>query len=117
IALRGELRPEVRTVEDFVNVAFEAIVTVLHWIIAVVPLGVFGIVAGIVGTKGFADFRALGMFVVSVLIALTLQAVYYLARIRFGSWVRPGQLLRGGRDALVMAFSTASSTAALPVTY
>src|SRR5262249_49067531 len=29
----------------------------------------------------------------------------------------PGQLLRGGRDALVMAFSTASSTATMPVTY
>ena len=38
-------------------------------------------------------------------------------RIRFGSWVRPVHLLRGTRDALVMAFSTASSTATMPVTY
>ncbi|MFY4728641.1 dicarboxylate/amino acid:cation symporter, partial [Nitrospira sp. BLG_2] len=42
---------------------------------------------------------------------------YYLLRIRFCSWVRPGELLLGGRDALVMAFSTASSTATMPVTY
>ena len=53
------------------------------------PLAVFGIVASIVGTQGFAPFVALGGFVVAVLIALLVQATYYLVRIRFGSWVRP----------------------------
>ncbi|MBM3394228.1 MAG: dicarboxylate/amino acid:cation symporter [Betaproteobacteria bacterium] len=33
------------------------------------------------------------------------------------SWVRPRHLLRGMRDALVMAFSTASSAATMPLTY
>jgi Na+/H+-dicarboxylate symporter len=42
---------------------------------------------------------------------------YYLTRIRFSSWARPLFVLRGVRDALVMAFSTASSTATMPVTY
>src|SRR5262249_23618489 len=32
-------------------------------------------------------------------------------------WVRPGRLLQGGRDALLTAFSTASSTATMPITY
>ncbi len=54
------------------------------------PLAVFGIVASIVGTEGFAPFKALGIFVLSVLLALAIQAAYYLMRIRFGSWVRPG---------------------------
>src|SRR6185437_1457970 len=70
-----------------------------------------------VGTEGFAQFKALGIFVLSVQFALAIQAAYYLIRIRFGSWVRPSELLREGRDALVMAFSTASSTATMPVTY
>src|SRR6202008_4225961 len=42
---------------------------------------------------------------------------YYLVRIKFGSWVRPADVIRGMRDALVMAFSTGSSTATMPVTY
>jgi DAACS family dicarboxylate/amino acid:cation (Na+ or H+) symporter len=46
-----------------------------------------------------------------------MQATYYLVRIRVGSWARPGALLRAMRDALVMAFSTASSTVTMPVTY
>ena len=89
----------------------------MHWVIDLVPLAVFGLVASIVGTQGFAPFRALGAFVLAVLLALLLQAAYYLARIRLGSWVRPLVLLRGARDALVMAFSTASSTVTMPVTF
>ncbi|HBR48983.1 MAG TPA: dicarboxylate/amino acid:cation symporter [Nitrospira sp.] len=117
MALRQERARPLGTVGHLVELFLDSLITILHWIIAVVPLAVFGIVASIVGTEGFVQFKALGMFVVSVLLALAIQTVYYLVRIRFGSWVSPGQLLRGGRDALVMAFSTASSTATMPVTY
>jgi DAACS family dicarboxylate/amino acid:cation (Na+ or H+) symporter len=117
IALRSYRYREVKTVEDVITLAFDAFIVVLHWIIDVIPLAIFGIVASIIGTKGFADFQALGMFVVAVLIALFLQAAYYLVRVGLGSWVRPLDLLRHTRDALVMAFSTASSTVTMPVTY
>ena len=99
------------------DVGFDLILTVLHWVIALVPLAVFCKVAFVVGTQGFRPFVALGWFIAAVLIALTIQASYYLIRIRAFSWVRPSQLLRGTRDALAMAFSTASSTATMPVTY
>ncbi|HEX8199087.1 MAG TPA: dicarboxylate/amino acid:cation symporter [Isosphaeraceae bacterium] len=117
IALRRVRRHEIRDVEGLVDVAYRTLLVVLHWVIELVPLGVFGIVASTVGTKGFAPFLALGAFIGAVLLALALQATYYLARIRLGSWARPGRVLRGTRDALVMAFSTASSTATMPVTY
>ncbi len=117
MALRKERERPLGTVGHLVDLFLESLIKILHWIIAIVPLAVFGIVASIVGTEGFAPFKALGIFVVSVLLALAIQAGYYLLRIRFGSWVRPADLIRGGRDALVMAFSTASSTATMPVTY
>lgn len=117
LALRNERDRPIATVGDLVELALESLITILHGVIAFVPLAVFGIVASIVGTVGFAPFEALGIFVLSVLLALAIQAAYYLVRIRLGSWVRPIDLLRGGRDALVMAFSTASSTATMPVTY
>lgn len=117
MALRKERERPLATVGYLVELFPESLITILHWIIALVPFAVFGIVANIVGTEGFAPFKALGIFVLSMLLALAIQRGYYLLRIRFGSWVRPGELLRGGRDALVMAFSTASSTATMPVTY
>jgi len=107
-------KPQIMNV---LETAFELILIVLHWIIALVPLAVFCKVAFVVGTQGFRPFVALGWFIVAVLIALAVQACYYLTRIRLASWVRPMHLLSGTRDALAMAFSTASSTATMPVTY
>jgi DAACS family dicarboxylate/amino acid:cation (Na+ or H+) symporter len=117
IALRRFKTEKIGTVADVVAVGFNLLILILHWIIALIPLAVFGIVASIIGTKGFAPFVGLGAFVVAVLIALALQVVYYLVRIAMGSWVRPRNAIRGMRDALMMAFSTASSTATMPVTY
>jgi DAACS family dicarboxylate/amino acid:cation (Na+ or H+) symporter len=117
VAARGLRGSERRTAEDLVSLGFSCILVVLGWVIALVPLAVFGKVASIVGVSGFRPFVALGMFVASVLTALALQASYYLVRILLGSWVRPRALLRATRDALVMAFSTASSTVTMPITY
>jgi DAACS family dicarboxylate/amino acid:cation (Na+ or H+) symporter len=107
-------KPQILSV---LETAFDLILIILHWIIALVPLAVFCKVAFVVGTQGFRPFVALGWFIVAVLVALALQASYYLVRIRTTSWVRPLHLVRGTRDALAMAFSTASSTATMPVTY
>lgn len=116
-ALRAEAHRPISTLLDFVELMMKALIRILHWIIEVVPLAVFGLVASIVGTQGFGAFHALGAFVVAVILALIVQAIYYLTRIRLGSWVRPLWLLRNTRDALVMAFSTSSSTVTMPVTY
>ena len=117
IALRGSAHTPVRSITDLVDLGLKTLITVLHWIIDLVPLAVFGLVASIIGTKGFGAFYALGAFILAVLLALALQATYYLVRLRVGSWVKPVALLRGTRDALVMAFSTGSSTVTMPVTY
>ncbi|MGH8473796.1 MAG: dicarboxylate/amino acid:cation symporter, partial [Gammaproteobacteria bacterium] len=117
IALRRERTRPLGTPQALVELFLACLVRILHWVIAIVPLAVFGIVASVIGTGGFRDFRSLGLFVLSVIVALLIQAGYYLLRIRFGSWVHPWKAIQGTRDALVMAFSTASSTATMPVTY
>ena len=117
VAARRLPRAQYELADHLFEMGFSLIIEMLHWIIALVPLAVFGKVASIVGVSGFKPFIALGWFVAAVLIALLVQCTWYLARIRLGSWVRPLHLLSGTRDALVMAFSTASSTATMPVTY
>lgn len=117
IAFRRVAKKPINNLSDFVDIMLESLIVVLHWIIDVVPLAVFGLVASIVGVQGFGAFHALGAFVFAVIVALLVQACYYLIRVRLWSWVRPFNLLRGGRDALVMAFSTSSSTVTMPVTF
>ncbi|WP_017653586.1 dicarboxylate/amino acid:cation symporter [Fortiea contorta] len=104
-------------VEDFIGIVFEAVIRILNWIIALVPLAVFGIVAKTVAQRGFAPFKSLAAFIVVVLVALALQACYYLTRVYFGSWVSPQKFLIGGADAFLTAFSTSSSTVTMPITF
>lgn len=117
IAARRLPKAQFELADHLFEMGFSLILEMLHWIIALVPLAVFGKVASIVGVSGFKPFIALGWFVAAVIVALLVQCTWYLARIRLGSWVRPRDLIAGTRDALVMAFSTASSTATMPVTY
>jgi Na+/H+-dicarboxylate symporter len=117
IALRDMRATEVNTIKDVVQVAYDVLLKVLHWVIYLVPLGVFGVVARVVGTEGFEPFKRLGAFIVAVLLALALQTTWYLVRIRFFSRFKPLKVLSGMKDAMVMAFSTDSSTITMPVTY
>ncbi len=117
IAFRRLRERPLTNARELVQFAYDALIIVLHWIIDLVPFGVLCIVAHTVGVKGFGSFVSLGAFVITVLIALTLQSCWYLLRIKYFSWCKPFQVLRGMRDALLMAFSTGSSTATMPVTY
>ncbi len=113
--LKGQ--PGMPAVVDLMSIGFQALIKMLHWIIELIPLAIFCVVASQVGVEGLESFKNLGGFMFAVLLALALQLGYYLFRIRFGSWARPWDVLHGVRDALVMAFSTGSSTATMPVTY
>lgn len=104
-------------IENIIGILFESVIRILNWVIALVPLAVFGVVAKTVAEKGFAPFRSLAAFIVAVLVALLLQASYYLIRVKIGSWVSPLKFLAGGTDAFLTAFSTSSSTVTMPITF
>jgi Na+/H+-dicarboxylate symporter len=113
----AERKRAYQPIEDLVGTLFEAVIRILNWVIALVPLAVFGIVAKTVALQGFAPFQSLFAFIVAVLLALALQACYYLTRVKFGSWVNPFKFLAGGADAFLTAFSTSSSTVTMPITF
>jgi Na+/H+-dicarboxylate symporter len=117
LAVRGMDQGSRDAVVRAMTILFELTIKILHWVIQLVPLAVMAKVAYTLAKEGFAPFKALAWFIVAVILALLLQAIYYLTRVKLGTWVSPIKLIRGTRDALVMAFSTASSTATMPVTY
>jgi Na+/H+-dicarboxylate symporter len=104
-------------IERGVGTLFDAVIRILHWVIALVPIAVFGIVSKTIALQGFAPFKSLGSFVLAVIVALLLQGAYYLTRVKISSWLSPQQFIQGGSDALITAFSTASSTATMPITF
>ena len=106
-----------KAAEDLAEVTLLTLTKMIQWVIALVPFAVCAIIANVVGRKDIETLRSLGGFVGTVLLALAIQAVYYLIRLRMGSWVTPLKFLNGGRSAFLTAFWTASSAATMPVTY
>ena len=111
---RGET--SVQVIIDFVTVGFELLMRVLLWVVALVPLAVFGIVASNIMKKGLGVFQSLGWFIVVVLAGLALQVTWYLTQLLIFARMSPVRFLRGVANVMATSFSTASTGATMPVT-
>lgn len=66
-------------VVDLLTIGFELLMKVLLWVVALVPLAVFGIVASSVGQKeGMRVFASLIWLIVVVVGGLAIQVIWYL---------------------------------------
>lgn len=103
----------------FFNAAFEAIMKLTHFIIRFAPIGVFGLVAVVVSKQSnlIGLFTSLGVYMLTVIAALLFHALITLPlALRIFGKVNPLAHARAMSDALLTAFSTASSGATLPLT-
>jgi Na+/H+-dicarboxylate symporter len=81
------------------------------------PYGVFCLIAKVFAAQGFAAIAPLARYFVLVLFVLVVHALFtYSVLLRSLGRLDPVRFYRKMRDPLVLAFSTASSGATLPVT-
>jgi len=112
-----------RPVIRFFDGVFEAIMKMVHLIMWFAPIGVFGLVAGRLGDVGggsafMVELAKVGKYALTVIIGLLIHGLVVLPLVlsvlgRRKPWV----YLRNMVEALTTAFSTASSSATLPVTF
>jgi Na+/H+-dicarboxylate symporter len=101
----------------FWNAVFHVMMRMTEWIMTFAPIGVFGLVAGVIAKAGYKATGPLAVFALAVLAALAVHAFITLPLLlRFVGRVNPLKTLRGVAQAMLTAFSTASSSATLPVT-
>ncbi|HEX9784830.1 MAG TPA: dicarboxylate/amino acid:cation symporter [Opitutaceae bacterium] len=90
---------------------------VTDFIIRFAPIGVFGLVTPIIVRTGFGLFKPLALFFFTVLLSLAFHFFINLGLLlKVVGRINPIYHYRAMAPVLVMAFSTASSTATLPVT-
>ena len=100
----------------------DGIMRLVHWVILLAPVGIFGLVAGrLARAGGFSGFGpellALGKYALTVGVGLALHAFVVLPlALRVLGRRRPLAYARGVGAALLNALSTASSSATLPLT-
>jgi Na+/H+-dicarboxylate symporter len=108
---------EMRTIREFFQAANDAMIVLTKWVMAVAPVGVYALILPIVYGTGAELFVHLGKYFATVLLGLGLHLFIVLPLVlRFIGRVNPLAHFRAMRPALLVAFSTASSSGTLPVT-
>ena len=96
---------------------FHVMMHITEWVMRFAPIGVFGLVARVVARTGFDAAAPLLTFAAVILLALLVHSCVTLPLLlRFVGRVMPYRFMRVMSPAMLTAFSTASSSATLPVT-
>ncbi|TDR24705.1 dicarboxylate/amino acid:cation symporter [Flavobacterium cheniae] len=106
-----------KPVKDFFDSFNEIILKMIDLIMLFSPFGVFALLAAIVAESPSLDlFKALGMYGLTVIIGLILVMCIYLVLVKVFAKKSPRFFIDGISPAQLLAFSTSSSAATLPVT-
>lgn len=101
----------------FFQSLFEVMMSMTAFVISLAPYGIFGAMVGFAGKGGLAIAGDLGLYMLSVAVALLFHACVTLPLL---VWLiarrSPLEFARSMSPALLTAFSTASSNATLPLT-
>ena len=106
-----------KPVADFMNAGAEAMLRITHWIMEAAPFGAFALIAQLSGTAGVGallDVLTLALAVAAGFLAhMMFMHGFIIMKLMLG--LSPIKFFLGARDAMLMAFSTSSSSATLPI--
>jgi len=106
-----------KPVKEFFDALNDVILKMIDLIMLAAPFGVFALLASLVVDAPSPDlFKALGLYSLCVLLGLCLMIIFYIILVRFYATKTPKFFLKGILPAQLLAFSTSSSAATLPVT-
>ena len=115
-AAAAALGERTRALVEVIDAVAHLMLKVTSYVMLFAPLAVFGALAATVAKQGLGVIRVYGLFMGEFYLALL---ILWAVLIALGGLVigrRVLQLVRGVRDPLLLAFSTASSEAAYPKT-
>ena len=102
---------------DFFDSLNELILKIIDLIMKVAPFGVFALMTALVVESPSVDlFKALGIYALTVILGLAVIILFYLLLVYVFTKKSPKFFMNGILPAQLLAFSTSSSAATLPVT-
>ena len=94
----------------------ETMIRMVEMILVIAPFGVFALISSVVGEFGFEILTTLGWYVVTLVLALFVHQFVTLGiLVRVFGGMNPVTFFKGIRDVMLIAFSSSSSAATLPV--
>ncbi len=111
-----QLRVEtVRPIIRFAEAVQKICMIVVSWAMMLVPYAVFGLMAALLSRTGIEIFLGLGYYMAVVIGGLLLLMIFYMLLVVGVAKKNPFTFLRAIREPQLLAFSTASSAAVMPV--
>ncbi len=106
-----------KPVADFMAAAAEAMLRITHWIMEAAPFGAFALIAQLAGTAGVGALIDVLTLALAVVIGCAAHMIFMHGFIVMRVLLKLSGMnfFRGARDAMLMAFSTSSSSATLPI--
>ena len=106
-----------KPIADFMDASSEVVLRITHWIMEIAPFGVLALIARVTGAQGFESLLSAVVLAVTVLLACAAHLIimHGVIIMHFMLKLSPVMFFRGARDAMLVAFSTSSSAATLPV--
>lgn len=111
------LKPEEKgTMLRFFTAVSEAMLKMAEWVILMTPIGVFSLISYVIADQGVDVVVGLWKYILVVVGVLLFHGVITLpAVLAYFGKINPYRYLADIREAPIMAFSTASSAATLPI--
>lgn len=88
---------------------------VVDWAMKLAPYAVFGLLCNITIKIGFDAISSMSMYVLTVILGLLLLLCFYLLIVYFVAKINPFDFLSKIREVQLLAFSTSSSAAVMPL--
>ena len=106
-----------RSVKTFFDSFNSVILKLIDIIMLASPYGVFALLAALVVESPSLDlFKALGAYSLTLVFGLALMILFYIIIVKIFTGISPKRFMNGIAPAQLLAFSTSSSAATLPVT-
>ncbi|MBM4761346.1 dicarboxylate/amino acid:cation symporter [Bacillus sp. B15-48] len=94
----------------------ELMMYLVNLVMKFAPYGTFGLIVSAIGSQGLGAIKAMGLYMIVVLLALLLHAVFtYGGSVALIAKKNPLWFFKGFAPAASVVFSTSSSSASLPV--
>lgn len=109
-----------KTIEPLLRVTdgvLEVAMTIVRWAMLLAPFAVFGLTAQMAAQTGIVTIIGLSVYVATVLLGLSLLLVLYITLLFVIKGLRPFTFLKAILPAQLVAFSTSSSAAVLPLSF
>jgi Na+/H+-dicarboxylate symporter len=115
VALVSMLPAQSRPLLDLLESLQQVCMTIVRWAMLLAPVAVFGLMARLTSQVGFSALLGMALYVLTVVIGLAVMLLVYLILLRTFSGESPRHFLTATRELLLLAFSTSSSAAVMPL--